>query len=372
MPTPPPRGRLEWLRLVPLGVIVLLAMVSPSVALSIGPDPQDACRIGAVSPEEYPGDRNRDRRPARRRLAGDPWRPAWRARGSRERRRCGNSGSHPRRHRSAREQRSEGRRDARGPALDRRRVRLGRSHPHVHAPLLSACPRRCLPLGNSMSTGSACSGRCSGGGRINVNFYADKSWETISELRRVTFHIAVPFLAVDLGSEGEPSPDTCLPAGTGGGGAPRTSPGAPAGNATPLPEQPPSRETLPRGTLEPLDDHALRRALYGNCVGRDMTGVYDAGGLEFFSGNGGWGELGGRAAFGGRFSISNGVVCVDRRPGTTCCRRFYVNSSGQHFYLLKSASRHAGCYHYIVPEADMSSLVPVGIFREEPDHDPGR
>jgi hypothetical protein len=30
-------------------------------------------------------------------------------------------------------------------------------------------------------------------GRIDVNFYADKSWETIGELRRVTFHIAVPF-----------------------------------------------------------------------------------------------------------------------------------------------------------------------------------
>jgi hypothetical protein len=73
--------------------------------------------------------------------------------------------------------------------------------------------------------------------------------------------------------------------------------GALIGNATPESEQPPDRETVPQGALEPLDDPALRRALYGNYVRRNMTGVYDRGGLEFFCSNGGWHELGGRASF---------------------------------------------------------------------------
>jgi hypothetical protein len=123
---------------------------------------------------------------------------------------------------------------------------------------------------------------------------------------------------------------------------------------------------VPQGSLEPLDDAALRRALHGNYVRRDMTGIYDAGGLEFFCREGGWHELGGRVSFGGPFTISNGVVCVEYPRESRCCRRFYVDAADQYFYELEPSSRNAVCGHYTAPEADLSSLIPVAIFPRRP------
>jgi hypothetical protein len=103
------------------------------------------------------------------------------------------------------------------------------------------------------------------------------------------------------------------------------------GDASPAPERPPAGQTLPQGALEPLDEAALRRVLYGNYVWRDMTGILDAGGTEFFCSDGGWPELGGRVSFGGSFTISNGVVCVQHPRESRCCRRFYVDVADRYF-----------------------------------------
>jgi len=61
-----PRPRL-WPGSVALTLLRLVRLVIPGViivaarsAMSSGPAPQDACRIGAVSPEEIPDDRHRD------------------------------------------------------------------------------------------------------------------------------------------------------------------------------------------------------------------------------------------------------------------------------------------------------------------------
>jgi hypothetical protein len=168
-------------------------------------------------------------------------------------------------------------------------------------------------------------------GRIDVNSYADKSWETISELRRVTFHIAVPFSRSISGlKEDLPQTRACPPVPADAERPARRQ--EPAGNATPLPEQPPSRETLPRGTLEPLDDDALRRALYGNYVRRlDLEGLYDVNDTQYFCSDGKYGEFGGgRASVSGRFSISNGTVRVVYPQGRISYRRFYVDARGSY------------------------------------------
>ena len=94
----------------------------------------------------------------------------------------------------------------------------------------------------------------------------------------------------------------------------------------------PDRDTAPQGALEPLDDAALRRTLYDHQAQRDMTGVYDGGGLEGFSSDGTWGEVGGRSAAWGRFFISEGEVCVVYSSGSVCCRRFFVDGARQSFF----------------------------------------
>ena len=87
-------------------------------------------------------------------------------------------------------------------------------------------------------------------GRIDVSFYTDESWQTFSDLRRVGFHFPVP-LAPSISGLAKDIPVTapCPPALTEAERPARRQ--EPAGNATPLPEQPPSREPLPRALSSP-------------------------------------------------------------------------------------------------------------------------
>jgi hypothetical protein len=174
-------------------------------------------------------------------------------------------------------------------------------------------------------------------GRIDLVLTTDESWQTIGDLRQVAFHIAVPFLPSISGLNKDlPQTRACPPVpAEAERPAPRQEP---AGNATPLPEQPPSRATLPRGTLDPLDDDALRRALYGNYVRRlDLEGLYDVNDTQYFCSDGKYGEFGGgRASVSGRFSISNGAVCVVYPRGAVSCRRFYVDAEG--YYYVEEGS----------------------------------
>jgi hypothetical protein len=60
-------------------------------------------------------------------------------------------------------------------------------------------------------------------GRIDLVLTTDESWQTIGDLHQVAFHIAVPFSPSISGLKKGSSPDTRVPVGTGGGGALRTS-----------------------------------------------------------------------------------------------------------------------------------------------------
>jgi hypothetical protein len=105
-------------------------------------------------------------------------------------------------------------------------------------------------------------------GRIDVVFNTDESWQTLSGLRRVIFHFPHPFSPSLAGLEQDiPMTGPCPPVPAEAERPVRNQ--EPAGDATPSSEQPPDRETVPQGPLEPLDDAALRRALYGNYVERE-------------------------------------------------------------------------------------------------------
>ena len=118
----------------------------------------------------------------------------------------------------------------------------------------------------------------------------------------------------------------------------------------------PDRDTAPQSALEPLDDAALRRTLYDHQAQRDMTGVYDGGGLEGFSSDGTWGEVGGRSAASAASSLGR-QVCVVYSSGSVCCRRFFVDSAHQSFFRFVPSPRNVRCNI-----ARLLPLVPVAIF----------
>jgi hypothetical protein len=189
-------------------------------------------------------------------------------------------------------------------------------------------------------------------GRIDIIFLTDESHQTLGDLYQVVFHIPVPFSTGVTGRKEALRQLYACPRAPAETERPVRHQ-EPAGNTTPLSEQPPSRETLPRGTLEPLDDDALRRVLYGNYVRRlDLERLYDVNDTQYFCSDGKYGEFGGgRASVSGRFSIWNGTVRVVYPKGGISYRRFYVDARGSYYYVEEGTEG----------ETDRSSPIPVSI-----------
>ena len=105
--------------------------------------------------------------------------------------------------------------------------------------------------------------------------------------------------------------------------------------------------------MGPLDDDALRRALYGNYVRQlDLEGLYDVNDTQYFCSDGKYGEFGGgRASVSGQFSIWNDTVRVVYPQGGISYRRFYVDARGSYYYVEEGPEG----------ETDRSSSIPVSI-----------
>ena len=212
-------------------------MASPSAALSIGPDPQDACRIGAVSPKEY-----------QTIAAGTAALPAinWREAHddplgvSEDLEKVVAAAIRDRIETASAARASSDQKVAAMHAVLRsigaefawvdlihtdmqpgyRRVPAAVYHYRIDVNRLGVL----RPMFRW--------------GRVDVSFYTDESWQTFSDLRRVGFHFPVP-LAPSISGLAKDIPVTspCPPALTEAERPVRHQ--EPAGNATPLPEQPP-------------------------------------------------------------------------------------------------------------------------------------
>jgi hypothetical protein len=337
MQTPPPGVRLERLRLSLLGIIGSLTMAWPCAALSIGPEPQDACRIGAVSPEAY--------HTIAAQVAAMPpldWETAIQA----ER--------HADRVAAALRERLE--QILAGPATADEQVAA------VHA------------LMRSIGAGFGWADRGSRDG-VTVVFYKYHLDVNQIGLRRLISRWAQIIIVLEIppgpgravltrvvalmpemfepgrpGWKKPPQERPCPPVPAEA--EPPLHSQEPAGDAAPSSEQPQGDEA-PEGALTPLDDDALSRALYGNYVRRlDLEGVYDVNDTQYFCSDGKYGEFGGgRASVSGLFSISNGTVRVVYPRGRISYRRFYIDARGSYYYVEEGSEG----------ETDRSSPIPVSI-----------